>query len=223
MDLNKLSLSLAKNIGRPINMSSRQIDFIRFGLELVIGTVIKLVFIFSLARLVHVVKEISIIFTTYAIFRSLSGGVHCGTYGRCLGLGSIVLISLALVTRFFSPLILSPQLLVFTLLSSFLSLTAVLLWAPSAEHLKTDKNILKRKKLKQLSLIFLFIWLVITMALYLFFPLEKTSIYILGSSLGLISQAFYLTPPGYKLIETLDNYLAGIFSRLKSLGAQNKG
>ena len=192
---------LARQVGLPQN----QVDRLRFGLEIIIGSLIKGILLFVLAWVLNIVAEVVVALLVGSAFRLLAGGAHATSYMRCLILG----LTLYLVTGWVSmnyASSLSPSLFTYLMLAAFLfTLFAVLLWAPGPVPGKKFTPS-KHHRFKVMSVLYLFL-LLGTMIILV--NQDHLSL-VLASILALLLQVFSLSPMGYRFIGRYDLLLSGV-------------
>ena len=97
IDLNKLAGVIAIHMTQDVDMEQDRIDQLRYGLEIILGTLIKGTILFSLAYLLNILPHVALALAAAGLFRLLSGGAHCTSYWRCLVLGVSVYLLIGLV------------------------------------------------------------------------------------------------------------------------------
>ncbi len=200
MTLYQAAAGLAAHLARQVDLPQKQVDTLRFGLEIIIGSLIKGLLIFALACTLNIVMEVTVALLVGSGFRLLAGGAHATGYTRCLILGLSVYLATGWTATTYAPLF-SPDLLFVGFLFCFL---AVLRWAPGpvpGKKLTPSKH----RQFKVLSLLYLFPWLG---AMVYLIGQDHSSLAFAGL-LALLAQGFSLTPIGYRLIARYDSLLSG--------------
>ncbi|MDA8235610.1 MAG: accessory gene regulator B family protein [Clostridia bacterium] len=196
---------LAHYLSEELNINQRDAATIRFGLELILGSIIKLSLITAVSLWLGITPYVLTALLTSSIFRLLSGGVHCHTYWRCvaLGLGATVLIGSlapvigARVDQF--ALILSVAFAV------LIGLYCVHKWAPADNPKKPITNQEKRRKFRQLSYLYVLTWgVALTLLIFFDYQVQISFPLAVASLGGFLTQVFSLTPVGYRLVNTID-------------------
>lgn len=175
-----------------------QAELLGYGAEIILGSILKLAVLFSIATLLRVVYEVSILLFIIGLLRTLSGGAHCSAYYRCLVASVIIIISLGCMIKVMFPL--------FQGLPGLILLTGVLMvsiylychyapQAPLSKPLKSKAIEDKFRRLTILTALFLSIVSIIAGPGYLISWII---------AFGLLWQAFTLTPFGHLLIKKLD-------------------
>lgn len=196
---------MARHLARETELEQSKVDRLRFGLELLIGEIIKFAILLSTAALLGLLPETVAAMAGLSIFRLLSGGAHCEDYWRCLVFGMLVYVGASVagvyVSTYISKTVLTMSVIVGVAVLSLM----VLIWAPGEVPERKIKQG-DRGLFKILSIAFLFIWAVV-----LIFILSRYSISVsLAGLLGSLVQAFSFTPLGYRTIGGFDITLSKI-------------
>jgi len=204
MTLYQAATELSAYLARQVDLPQKQVDTLRFGLEIIIGSLIKGLLLFALAWALNIVMEVTVALLAGSGFRLLAGGAHATGYTRCLTLGLTVYLATGWTAMTYAPL-LSPDLLFDLLLIGFLfCFLAVLRWAPGPVPGKKHTPS-KQRRFKTLSLLYLFLCL----GALVYLAGQDHSSLALAGLLALLVQGFSLTPMGYRLIERYDALLSG--------------
>ncbi|WP_051534227.1 accessory gene regulator ArgB-like protein [Desulfitibacter alkalitolerans] len=209
MNLRLFSQKLAYSLGNKLYYDQDNVDVLRYGFEVIITGLLKMFILFSLAFLLGILPHVLVIFVTSGVYRLLSGGVHCATYGRCLLFGLVIFLGMGKLAQsltFTSFVTIIPILACITLISLFISLK----WAP-AETKNKPLSLQEKSKLKKLTLIWIFIWAILITTCLLIFPLSQISSLVMASMLAHITQALSLTPTGYRVVGFIDKLMGSIF------------
>lgn len=177
-------------------------DSLRFGLEIIIGGLIKGTLLFALAWVLNILTEVAVALVVGSAFRLLAGGAHCTGYMRCLVLGLTVYLVAGSAAATLAPL-LTPYLTLYLLLLGFLLCSFVVIrWAPGQVPGKTLTSSIQRQ-FKLLSLLYLILWLGAT----LYLTRHGLSSLVLAGLLALLAQGLSVVPIGYWLIARYDSLL----------------
>ena len=84
MSIHELSVRFAAYLAQELNSDQRQELRMAYGLEILLGEIIKLIVIISLSWMLNILPEVLTITVTAGILRLASGGEHCSEYYRCL-------------------------------------------------------------------------------------------------------------------------------------------
>lgn len=201
--LNKAAARLSTYLAQQVDLPRKQLDTLRFGLEIIIGSVIKVILLFALVWASNIIMEVTVALLVGSGFRLLAGGAHATGYVRCLILGLTVYLTTGWVATTYASL-LSPYLLLYLLLTGFLlSSFEVLRWAPGKIPGK-KLTLSKHRQFRILSVLYLFPWL----GAMIYLAGQGHSSLALAGLLALLLQGFSLTPIGYRLIGRYDLLLS---------------
>lgn len=192
-----MSLNIGEMIGRQLAYERSQIEVLAYGTQLLLETLTKVILVAVISILLGVFTPTMIVFASYAVFRSLGGGVHLSTFPRCLSIGVVMILGLGGVST-----TILHQWLFFPLffLTGFLLVICILLWIPAGTEKKTIKDPIVRKKQKYKVGGILILWAM--MVLFL----QQNSQLILSQALiyGALAALVFITPAGYKIMSSLD-------------------
>lgn len=175
-------------------------DMIAYGMEVFLGSLLKMTVLFTLAIILGTPYEAAVILLVSGSLRTLSGGVHCTAYYRCMVTGTIVMLALGILVKACLSLFLNHSALILILL---LSSALYLYWqySPQAPNNKPISDKTTERKIRLLTVSLALIYALV--AVY-FGTGSRTSWSI---ATGMLWQAITLTGPGYKLISFFDNLL----------------
>ncbi|TGE39799.1 accessory regulator AgrB [Desulfosporosinus fructosivorans] len=187
-----VGLYVAKKISR-----LDQAEYLEYGAEILLGSIVKLSIIFFIAAMMQVVLEVAVLLVVTGLIRTLSGGAHCSAYYRCLVISALIFTALGYIIKTVYPFI---KLLPSTALLGITVLAMFLYWhyAPQAPLNKPFEN-----KAKELA----FRWY----TLIVVGTLSATAVIVGTSNLiawtmafALLWQGFTLTPAGHRFIGLWD-------------------
>lgn len=220
MSIHDLATTIASYLGRELESERLQEARMAFGLELILGDIVKIIFTLTLSYLLGIVPEVLVIMVTAAILRLASGGEHCSAYYRCLLGSTCCFLLLGWVVHRLSP-ILSQPLIIIVIIACFLVVESILWrYAPGDTENKPITTEADKKRFKQWSLLIGFILFLIMMFCASF---EILRAFVLSVALGMLEQAFTVTPWGYRFLHLVDRVLD--FSKWggKADGIENSG
>lgn len=208
MSLYSLSSKLASYIAEETEMDQHQIDNVRYGLEIILGALIKGATLLTLAYFLGILPHVIIAITCGSLLRLVSGGAHCTSYLRCLSCGLVIYLSIGKIA-FHLENNLNPHQLVIILPPCFLVMTlCAFLWAPAEvpyRKIKHNESIF----FKILTIVFLIVWL--NFAFYYANQIKVS--YSMAGLLALLAQTFSYTPIGYLVFGKIDTHLSNITTR----------
>lgn len=207
MNLSQMAGGTANYLSKELALDTGKIDTLRFGLEIILATLIKGIILISLAHFLGILPEVMFAMACGAIYRLLSGGAHCDGYWRCLTLGVLCYLGAGELGIYLGRY-LSTDLLVYSLLAGYLlSSLCIIAWAPGEVPFKKITNNSERVMFKILSLTYLSLWLGASIVLVHY----ASSSLALAGLISVIIQTISISPPGYKVIHKIDGFLAGLF------------
>lgn len=178
--------------------SAEQIEIYAYGLEIILGAVIKLILILFLAFLLGTLDTTIILFAFFALFRCFGGGAHLSTYPRCLVFGVCLIVGLGYLAQ--TPIRIH-ILIILSALSLALNIFTCIKWVPAG----TDKKYIIEPtlRLRQKKKYFLVIigWC-LTLLLLIKLSLSTYGVAVLLGSFGAM---LLIMPSGYWLLNTIDN------------------
>lgn len=179
---------------------NHDVTVLAYGLQIVLGELIKLVLIIFLAIITNTLATTGLCLIIYIAIRKYGGGVHLSTYLRCLIFGVFLLVGLGnlATVEIASQLLMGAATLV-----SILGVVSIVKWVPAGTKKKTITKPTERLKQKNKTTFILAIWL---LAVSLLIKL-KLNTFALSLILGAAASFILLTPWGYKAMETLEALL----------------
>lgn len=196
---------IAVFLARETGLEQSRVDSVRFGLEILLGEIIKCVILLSAAAALGVLPGALYAMVGMAVFRMVSGGAHCEDYWRCLAGGLLIFLGAGKVGVYTAPYLSQYLLLILIVACSLMMAVLVLIWAPGEvpnRRIKTGE----RGIFRGLSLAFLAVWTCVTV-----FIITPYSVPVaVAGLLGMVVQAFSFTPAGYLAIDWFDINLSKI-------------
>lgn len=174
-----------------------QMEFLAFGAEILIGSIVKLSILFFIAAMLGVTFEVTILLVVTGLIRTLSGGAHCSAYYRCLVTSVLILTALGYTIKAIHPFI---RLLPTTVLVAITVLSILLYWrySPQAPLNKPFES-----KAKELAFRWYTLISVVTLSIILTI-LGTDSLMGWTMAFALLWQAFTLTPLGNRFTGLCD-------------------
>ncbi len=210
MSIHEISVKFADFLAQELNSNNRQEQRMAYGLEILLGEFIKIIAIILLSCLLRILPEVLIITISAGILRLASGGEHCSEYYRCLIGGTVWFLVLGWGVSVLN--IVLDQVII-NLMAGLLFLIAFILilkYAPGETENKPISSEDERKKFKKWSVA---IMLIFGFILLLLANLSVLNIFVIPFAIGIMAQAFTVTPYGYDFIHFVDRVLD--FSRIK--------
>lgn len=210
MKVERLNHLLANHIGNALQYDTEQTAVLAYGLFGLIQTFLSILIIIIVSALFGVTYEALIVSFSIAILRKYSGGAHATSAERCLILGTLFTISGALLSVFLATALSISSLCCIGLILFIWSLSIIYKKAPVDTPNKPITNPNKQLKLKQRSLLIVFIYFIFTLALllaYSFYQFHYFKIYMLCLILGMSWQVFSMISIGHQVAHLLDHVL----------------
>lgn len=186
-------------------------DWLRFGIELLLGAILQVTVIVGIAALFKIFEQVAAVLLAAALYRVYSGGAHCTAYYRCTVTGIITFLLLGCIVdripvQYFS---------ICFWFTAFISAVIIFLRVPVGNPVKpvTDPQLRFKSKLfssASVALLLLCSWGTAHLLQ------EKTL--ALGILVGLVWQNFTLTSWGHTYIQVWDNFLLKVEQRLYGKG-----
>ncbi|MGB9825097.1 MAG: accessory gene regulator ArgB-like protein [Desulfofundulus sp.] len=184
---------------------------IAYGLELLLGALVKLVCFVALTLLLGILPQAAAVVLTSTVLRLAAGGAHCSAYYRCLVTSLTTFTVLGFVARRLASTGVPGTGI--ALAAACFALIAALIWAPGDTPAKPITRETYRRTLKKISLLVPFLYVAVVWLV----PVRDDL--VAASALGLAFQAFTVTPAGYRTIEWLD-VLLGRLERAISISGK---
>lgn len=177
-----------------------QAEILGYGAEILVGSALKIVLLFLMARILGIVYEVGILLLITGLLRTFSGGAHCTAYYRCALSSIMVLVSLGYLLKIALLLLIglpNGVLIIVLVLSLFLYWR----YSPQSPLNKPIKSQVQKAKIRRVTFLLVVFMSSISIALG---PGSLLSWLI---AVGLWWQAFTLTPTGYWFVGILDKLL----------------
>jgi len=200
MSMHKMGQAVGSYVAKKVARLD-QTEFLAYGAEILLGSIVKLIILFFIAAMIGIVPEVTVLLIVTGLIRTLSGGAHCSAYYRCLVTSVSILAALGYSIKTFYPII---KLLPTAVLLGIALLSACLYWcyAPQAPSNKPFNN-------REIELTFRWYTLVAVVTLSIISVVLGTdSLNAWVIAFALLWQAFTLTPAGHRFIGLWDILLA---------------
>jgi len=180
------------------NHESRRVYY--YGFQIVIGALFKGLLLLLLAFITGTMLPALTIVAAFVILRSIAGGYHMKTYGKCIAASLGMIILAALISKYTAHMLNQISLIAIVVLSFVFSSASLIKWAPADKPNRpiTDKK--EIKKFRILSMIYIVIWLVLSLTLVYF----KQNMFVLALCLGVILEVFSITPAGIRFFKMIE-------------------
>lgn len=204
MSIHNAAVRWAAGLANELGSDQREENRMAYGLELLLGEIVKWIILLGLAIIMGIWSEVIIITVSASILRLASGGEHCNEYYRCMVGGTIWFLSLGWGVRYVNMSITEGGLLIIAAASFIAAIILLALYAPGDTENKPIKNENERTKFKRLSLILAVVYLVVMMGTA---QTEAAQWVCLPVTVGMLAQVFTVTPLGYRFLHWVDRVL----------------
>lgn len=199
ISIHDIGQAIGKHVSKNAS-SNHKSDFLAYGAEILIGSLIKLCILFLTAAMINIILEVLVLLIVTGIIRTLSGGAHCTAYYRCLITSVLMLNALGYAVKHFYPFLM--QLPLLSMMGvSMLSFLIYYCYAPQAPHNKPFESKLKETAFRRYTLISVLVISVIAGFIGTKSLMGWTIV------LAILWQAFTLTSVGHSFIGLWDAIL----------------
>jgi accessory gene regulator B len=195
----KIARYLAIRTGQP----NRQ-DVLTYGLEVLLGDLMKFIILFTLAGLSGIFPTTFLATVSTVCLRLISGGKHASSHLRCLITTLAVFLCAGWLADILLPQFTGDKMWWIIIPAFMYLLLAVYLWVPLENEQRKFNTPEKRKKFRLLSFMLVTIWFFSAVAVVIFITNSPfKSLYLSSTTVGLLVQAFLISPWSVKLQEAL--------------------
>ncbi|MTI71409.1 MAG: hypothetical protein FH751_14280 [Firmicutes bacterium] len=163
-----------------------------------LGSILKIVLILIISYILGISGTTIVFLITFIIFRSYIGGIHLGTYRKCLFVGLFLSLVSGYMSLFYASKFLVLALLILTALFSIYITNK---WVPA----DTKNNRIKSKKVRNTRKKQIFFILLAWGSFSIVFMKYRMLNIVLASIYGVLSSFFLTTPYGYKIVKFIDS------------------
>lgn len=204
MSIHELAVKCAAYLARELGSDTRQEHRMSFGMELLLGEIVKTTLLLLLSWKLGLLLEVLCISMAAGVLRLVSGGEHCSEYYRCLVGGTICFVLLGWGVHGLNVFFTGSGAYITIVLSILLSGAILFKYAPGDTENRPINSEAERNKFRRLSLIIISIYgivMILFMNNHLLHPL------VLPILVGMIEQAFTVSPWGYRFLHSVDEVL----------------
>jgi accessory gene regulator B len=188
----KISFACANRVADVLNENHHRRAIYYYGFYVIFASLAKAVLLVSISLLLGILKPAVLIALIFGSLRSLSGGYHFDTFGRCLFTSLGLFTVSALISQYTFQYWNTVLVLVFLLLIFEFSLYSVIKFAPKDTPNKPITDPAEIMKFKKLSVIYLVVWLTASVILTIY----NNNIYAISMGFGVLLEIFTITPQG---------------------------
>ncbi|HOQ38316.1 MAG TPA: accessory gene regulator B family protein [Acetivibrio sp.] len=186
------------------NHENRRIYY--FGLQVVIGAIVKGLLLLLLALITGTILPSLTIAAAFVLLRTIAGGYHMHTYGRCISVSLGLFILSAVISKYSAHMWNEVSIMVFVILSFIISSASLLKWAPADNPNRPITKEEEIKKFKMLSMVYIVVWLIVNLILVYF----KQNMFSLALCFGVILEVFSITPAGVRFFEIIEHGMESV-------------
>ncbi|MGE4284822.1 MAG: accessory gene regulator ArgB-like protein, partial [Clostridia bacterium] len=189
--IHDISRRAAGMLGNQLEADKEQTDIFAYGLEIIIGGVVKFALVVLLAYIFGILETTLISVAAFIVFRHFGGGVHLSTYARCLSLGLLLFLTMGKLAVYdiHTKIIIGLLSVIF-----FLGIYIIIKWVPAGTQKKniSCKDLRSKQKLK--AFIALIVWMILNAILIYHRQIQYGFALILGAT----GSFFFISPLGYR-------------------------
>lgn len=197
------SYSCANHLALQLKENHEKRRVYYFGLQALIGELVKTVFLVIISLILGTFLPTLLISVFFASLRTLAGGYHMDTYGKCM----ISTLSIFILAGIFAQHTYlyweTTGLLIFTIAVFASGIFILKKWAPADTPNKPITEPEEIRKFKRLSISYILVWFPLMLVLLYF----KLNICVLSGCMGILLSASIVTPLGYRLFQGLSRSL----------------
>ena len=195
--MEKLSKIIAANISHELNYDDDKKQVIAYGMFAILQTIVAVVSLIVMAVLLNVLSGAINVFLTGSVLRKYSGGVHASSSSKCMVIGNVMCILLAITAKFILfphiNLLMTIIIGMFIFIISFLAVYKLVPVDSKNKPIRTEK---KRNRMKRGSNIILMLYLlivIVNIGMYIIIGNNNFSYYVWNIYSGIVWQIFTLT------------------------------
>jgi len=204
LSIHELAVKCAAYLARELGSDTRQEGRMSFGMELLLGEIVKTTLLLLLSWMLGILLEVLCINIAAGVLRLASGGEHCSEYYRCLVGGTICFTLLGWGVHCLNVIFTGSGAYITIAIGILLAWAMLSKYAPGETENKPIKSEKDRVKFRRLSLLIISaygIGMILFMNNYLLQPL------VLPILVGMLEQAFTVSPWGYRFMHFVDGVL----------------
>lgn len=194
-------ISLANNIaafiGNKLNSSGDDIELYSYGLQILLGAIIKIIGIVAFAWALNVLPFTLALFITFAAFRCFGGGAHLSSYPKCLTFGICLIVGAGYLSRFYVTGTILEDIFILLFISAVCICVKIV---PADTEKKRIDDLESRLHQKIKFSVIAVLWAI--SGSYLLRIGQNQ--FALAMILGCLSSLFLITPLGYQLFKLID-------------------
>jgi accessory gene regulator B len=197
--INKWSYACACWLTRAMNESHQKRSIYYYGFFIIFGAIVKGVILVSVAFALGVLLPSLLITVAFASLRTIAGGYHMDTLGKCLFVSMGLFVVAALVAQHTYDLWSMISLVTLVAITFITGLYILIRYAPKDTPNRPITNPKEIRKFKSLSIVYLFIITIGVVALTTF----RYKLFALSLCFGILLELFAISPTGHKFFDII--------------------
>lgn len=209
--MEKISNGIASYLASELNYDDNKKAVMAYGIFALVQTIISIGLVAVIGAIFRVPVEALIISFSVSILRKYSGGAHASSAERCVALGTIICIILALIIRNFFVNIFNYVDLAIIIIAISVAYGKIYQLVPVDNPKKPIKTQKKKDRMRKMSFIIMTVYSLFIILFILLYINYKNKFYInisMSLILGTLWQIFTLTSLGHKFVDKIDFLLA---------------
>lgn len=207
MNMERLINDISNVLEQELGLTEDSKEVAVYGLYVFFSTLVGIMAIIIVGWLLGVLGLSLVAVITASGLRVLSGGAHSHNLRNCTLLGAIMAPGIALVAKHFHGHILPQVMFLSVIIAGLAVFWSVIRYAPADTPNKPIISESFKSRLRKLSLLYALLWLLVMAVLMQGVWIAPKYDIVLASTLGILWQAFSLTPCGYQLVAMVDKWL----------------
>lgn len=199
----KWSYSCAKHVANVLKENHNKRAVYYYGFYIIFGTLVKGTILISLSLLLGVLIPALLTVLALGSLRMFAGGFHFDTYGKCLLVSLIFVLSTALISQYTYIYWNIVSIAVFLSFIFVYGLLMIIKYAPKDTPTKPITEPSAIRKYKRLSIVYLGILLILCSVL----TLLNLKLYVIAIGFGILLEIFTITPSGHSFFNSIKNGL----------------
>lgn len=194
--------NITSYLTKELNLDKEKSEVVKYGIFALSQMIINIICVIIFGMIFNVLIESLIISFVVSILRKSSGGAHASSPEKCVIVGTIFSVGLALIIKAMN--IRFPYVCLFIIIVFLCAYYLIYKLAPVDSPNKPIRSVKKKLRLKKSSIIVLSIYLlIIILCLLIFIFTKKTEMlkYILCICSGVVWQVFSLTKAGHNIFD----------------------
>ncbi|MCT8139394.1 accessory gene regulator B family protein [Anaerobacillus sp. CMMVII] len=199
---NYVSTKIAEALGEYVERKT-EVDYIRYGIEIMFNGLIKLLVLLGASYLLGLFHPMLWIFSTFVVFRGLTGGHHYSTFLRCLVVGLTMMLGISYLTVRIKDIFDFNFLIALLFIALTFGLILVYKFAPS-NHFYKKCNDYQKNKLRKYSLYAVSLW---GLLMYFLITNSYSTELVLASIFGFLFQIGSIHPYSYLFVNKIEKMI----------------